>query len=213
MSTDMVDIIRAIVRDELASLRLGDVAVVTSVFPHSDEGDEANYECSVQLRGSDLELRQVPLCTPHIGMASTPQVGDLVLVMYVGGDANRPIIVGRLYSDEMRPPVHDEGEWRLESPLGGACSLAIDKDENVVVKAGENLVQIATDGTISVTGKEDLSITVDGNVHISCTDCTVDASDNIALGSDGTPVITEGSHKCYYSGAPLVGSGTVTAKG
>ena len=33
------------------------------------------------------------------------------------------------------------------------------------------------------------------------------------LGADGDPVITEGSHKCYYSGAPLVGAPKVKAKG
>jgi hypothetical protein len=31
--SDPIDIIRAVVRDELRSLRLGELAVVTSVFP------------------------------------------------------------------------------------------------------------------------------------------------------------------------------------
>jgi hypothetical protein len=38
----------------------------------------------VQLREGGLELRKVPIATPHVGMASAPQVGDLVLLNYVG---------------------------------------------------------------------------------------------------------------------------------
>ena len=36
--SDPIDIIRAVVRDELRSLRLGELAVVTSVFPHTEIG-------------------------------------------------------------------------------------------------------------------------------------------------------------------------------
>ena len=115
--SDIVSIIQAIVRDELKSLRLGDLAVVTSVFPHAEDSDGHNYECNVKLREGNLELRRVPIATPHIGMASAPRVGDLVLISYVRGDPNRPIVQGRLYSDEANPPLHEENEWRIEAPL------------------------------------------------------------------------------------------------
>lgn len=211
--TDPVALIRAIVREELRALQLGDIAVVTSVFAHADEGDAHNYECSVKLRESDLELRKVPMCTPHVGMASPPAVGDLVLLSYVGGDINRAVVVGRLYSDEARPPVHAEGEWRVESPLKGPSSLAIAKDGAVVVTAGKTVVTVRQDGEVEIAGEKDLKIDVKGNVAIKCGDCTVDASGKIDLGQGGTGVITEGSHKCYYTGAPLVGSKNVKAKG
>ena len=81
--SDPIDIIRAVVRDELRSLRLGELAVVTSVFPHTGADDGNNHECTVQLREGGLELRKVPIATPHVGMASAPQVGDLVLLCQV----------------------------------------------------------------------------------------------------------------------------------
>jgi hypothetical protein len=211
--SDPVALIRAIVREELRALQLGDIAVVTSVFAHTDEGDGHNHECSVKLRESDLELRKVPMATPHVGMVSPPAVGDLVLLTYVGGDINRAVVVGRLYSDEKRPPVHAEGEWRVESPLQGPSSLAIDKDGAVVVTAGKTVVTVRQDGEVEIAGEKDLKIDVKGNVAIKCADCTVDASGKIDLGQGGSGVITEGSHKCYYTGAPLVGSKNVKAKG
>jgi phage baseplate assembly protein gpV len=209
--SDLVTIIRAIIRDELASLRLGDVGVVTSSFPHAD-GDEHNYECNVKLRESELELRRVPIVTPHVGMVSAPRVGELVLLSYVGGDPNRPVVVGRLYSDEVNPPVHEADEWRVVAPPGGKTSIAIDKDQSIVLTAGENVLTLKQDDVITIQGKADLTIQVDGNVELKCTDCKVDASGNIDLGSSGSGVITEKSHKCYFTGEALKGSQSVKAK-
>lgn len=213
MSTDIVNIIREIVRDELKSIKLGDVAVVTSSFPHAGEDDGNNFECSVKLRESDLELRKVPMAVSHIGMVSAPQVGDLVLISYVGGDPNYPIIVGRLYSDEANPPLHEENEWRLEAPYQGETSIAIDKEESVVINNGKNVITVKKNDVIEIKGEADFKLEVSGNVELKCADCKIDASGNVDLGSGGAGVITEQSHKCYYTGAPLVGSASVKAKG
>ena len=210
--TEPIDIIRAIVRDELRAVRHADIAVFTSAFPHA-EGDDRNFECSVKLRESDLELRKVPMATPHIGMASAPQEGELVLLNYIGGDPNRPIVVGRLYSDKANPPVHEAKEWWLAAPFGGATSVAIDKEESVVVTAGKTVVTVKKDGNVEVKGEADLKIEVKGNVAIKCGDAKIDASGNIDLGDGGSGVITEQSHKCYFTGKALVASQTVKAKG
>ncbi len=211
--TDAAAAIRSIVRDELAALRLPDLAVVTSVFAHSGDDDGHNHECNVQLREGSLELRKVPIATPHVGMVSAPQVGDLVLLAYVGGDPNRAVVVGRLYSEQANPPKHAEKEWRVESPLAGASSIAIDKDESVVVTAGKTIVTVKKDGAIEVAGEAELKIEVKGAVQLKCTDCKIDASGNIDLGDGGAGVITEASHKCYFTGKALVPSKTVKAKG
>ncbi|MCP3099517.1 phage baseplate assembly protein V [Myxococcus sp. K15C18031901] len=209
--SDLVTIIRAIIRDELASLRMGDIGVVTSAFPHAD-GDAHNHECHVKLRESGLELRRVPIATPHIGMVSAPHAGDLVVITYIGGDPNRPIITGRLYSDTLNPPVHEADEWRVVSPPGGKTSIAIDQEQSIVLTAGETVVTVKQDDVITIKGKTDLSLEVEGNVQLKCTDCTVDASGKIDLGKGGSGVITEMSHKCYFTGAPLKGSKDVKAK-
>ena len=208
---DLIETLRAIIRDELQMLKIADIGVVTSVFPH-EEGDTHNHECNVQLRHSELELRKVPIATPHIGMVSAPRVGDLVLLSYVGGDGNRPIVTGRLYSNEANPPEYGEKSLMLQAPFEGETSIEIDEEESIVLTTGKNVVTMFKDGNIEVNAEGDLALTVKGNVDLSCSDCTVDASGEINLGTGGHPVITEGSHKCYYSGAPLVGASSVKAK-
>jgi hypothetical protein len=108
--SDMVEIIRKIIQHELSKIRIGELGVVTSIFPHSGESDKDNYECNVKLKNSGLELRKVPIATNHIGTAAVPNVEDLVLVSFVAGDVNQPIVVGRLYNDKDRPPVNNEKE-------------------------------------------------------------------------------------------------------
>jgi hypothetical protein len=210
--SDLITILRAIVRDELKSLELGDIAVVTAAYPHS-KGDDHNYECDVMLRESGIELKKVPIATPHNGMASAPTEGDLVFLSYVGGDANRPIVLGRLYSEKFSPPVHAAGELHIASKPDGKTSIVIDKDESVVVTAGETVITIKKDDTIAIKGPRDLAIEIDGNVQIKCVDCKIDASGNVELGSGGGGVITTDSHRCYFTGAALVGSKSVKAKG
>jgi phage baseplate assembly protein gpV len=194
--SDLVTILRAIVREEIKALRLGDIGVVSASFPHED-GDAHNYECDVKLREGELLLTKVPIATPHIGMASAPAVGDLVLISYVGGDPNHPIVVGRLYSDEKNPPPHAADEWRVVSPHSGKTSIAIDKDHSVVVTAGETVLTVKESGNVELKGKKDLVLQVEGNVQLKCKDAKIDASGNIDLGSGGAGVITEQTHKCY----------------
>ncbi len=210
--SDPIEIIRAVVRDELRSLRLGDIGVVTAAKPHTS-GDDHNYECNVRLRESPLELRDVPLATPHIGMASAPREGELVYIAYVGGDANHPIIVGRLYSAENNPPIHRADEWRVESPLAGETSLTLDAEGGVVLQAGDTRIHLRRSDHLEVEAAGDLRIDVQGSVDLRCTDCKISASGNVDLGEGGAGVITAASHKCYFTGAPLVGSLSVKAKG
>lgn len=209
---DLTNIVRSLVKQELSALQLGDIAVVTAIFPHK-EGDDNNYDCSVKLRHADIEYPRVPMLTPHIGMVSTPQVGDLVMLNYVDGDGQRPIVMGRLYSNKTKPPEHEEAEWMVQSSLPGQSSLRIDKDENVQLSTKKVQLTLTKEGEVRIESEADLNIEIKGNVNLKCADVEIDASGKINLGKDGAPVITEKSHKCYFTGAYLVGSGTVHAKG
>ena len=214
---ELFHIFRTIVRDELRALRTGDTAVVTATAPHA-EGDANHHHCDVALRHGGLTLEKVAIATPHVGMVSPPRVGDVVLVTYVDGDVNRPVITGRLYSDEAAPPVHEDGELWISMPTEHKTKLAFKKDGSVLVAAGKTTVTIALDGAVEIAGETDLKIAVkggakiqaDGAVEVTCTDAKIKASGSIDLG-DG--VITTGSHKCYFTGKALIGSASVKAKG
>jgi len=112
--TGMVEIIQRVVRQELARRRTSLLGVVTAVYAHTATDDDNNYEVDLRLKHEDLELRKVPLAVPHVAVAAPARVGDLVLVQFVDGDLNQPLVAGRFYHADERPPLHREGEVLFE---------------------------------------------------------------------------------------------------
>lgn len=104
MST-IIDVIRKVIRTEIEKIHTLELGIITSTFPHSEKSDKDNYDCNVKLRNKEIELRRVPVSTQHIGLSNPLHVGDLVLVSFIHGDFNSPVITGRLYNDEDRPPL------------------------------------------------------------------------------------------------------------
>jgi uncharacterized protein involved in type VI secretion and phage assembly len=117
--SSIVNVIRDIVRGELAELRLAELAVVepNGLHPHASSSDKDNYACDVRLKNSGLVLRHVPVATDRVGTVAIPNEGDLVLLAFSHGDVNQPIIIGRLYADDDRPPVNRANEFVFRLPL------------------------------------------------------------------------------------------------
>jgi uncharacterized protein involved in type VI secretion and phage assembly len=215
----VVDTLQCIIRDELRRLRLPELAVVTALHAHEDPGDRNNYACTVRLRDSDLELRYVPLATERIGSAAVPNVGDLVLVQFLGGDVNAPVITGRLYSEAARPPVSTAGELVYESPDGEAAgvrrvflrfpngaTLLID-DDKAVYESGQTKLTVNHDGDVQLESA--------GKVQVrSSADTTIEAQGALSLQATQDVTISglNVSVKAQ-AGATLEGGAAATVKG
>lgn len=196
MSAALYDTIRALIREELGRLRVAELGVVQGVEP----ADPGNYAATVALPGSDLVLDSVPLLTPRKGVASVPDVGDLVLVGFVGGDLNHPVVLGSLYNDEDRPPPNDKGQFIVHLPggadegsalrlelhesgpqravlkVGGACTVTVQDDDPVVTLdvGGGAAIEITQSGNVSLQGGGNLTLKGSGNV-------TLEAGGTLAL--------------------------------
>lgn len=123
--TSIVTTIQEIVRAELRRVRTTDLGVVQAVYPHASASDDGNYGADVRLKNSALLLRRVPTTTGRIGTVATPSVGDLVLVAFDGGDVNAPVIIGRLYTDQDRPPASTTDEIVFRLPLAAADDSSV----------------------------------------------------------------------------------------
>jgi phage baseplate assembly protein gpV len=161
----IASVMQQIAAREAEKIYTTELGEVTTTMPHTSDGDTNNYQCSVKLKnrkaadGSDFELRKVPVATGHIGLASIPNVGDLVLVQFIGGDLNAPVITGRLYNDTDKPPVSDTNQVvldRLESVkiiMDGGTTIEIDKNGNVKIDAKGNVV--LNDGSQGAARQDD----------------------------------------------------------
>lgn len=110
----LLEIVRRVVAHELARQRGAQLAVVTAVHAHASADDSNNHEADVRLKHQDLELTRVPIAVPHVGAAAPPRVGDLVLVQFIEGDLNQPVLTGRFYHADDAPPLHDEDDVLFE---------------------------------------------------------------------------------------------------
>ena len=193
MTRTLLESIQTIVREELGRVRTAELAKVQELHPHADDGDTDNYACTVALRDSGIVLSHVPVATGRIGIVSIPAVGELVLVQFLGGNVNAPVVTGRLYNDEDRPPVSDDGKAVIHLPLGAAddeavhvelvsgdarsleitlgksLKLALKDDDPVVsidVGDGKAKLTIASDGATSVNAKGALSVKGDADISV-----------------------------------------------
>jgi uncharacterized protein involved in type VI secretion and phage assembly len=194
VSLTLYETVQRIVQDELGRSRTAEIGIVQEQHPHASEGDSDNYSCTINLRDSGLVLRRVPVATDQIGAVRIPAVGEMVLVQFIGGDLNAPVITGRLYNDEDRPPVSDDGQAVLHLPLdagdddavhielhsgdtrsltiklGSALTLQAQDDDPVIelsVDDGKAVVKIDRDGAVTITSE--------GSLKLEGTDISIEA--------------------------------------
>jgi hypothetical protein len=147
---------------------------VEEVYPHASADDKDNYGCDVRLKHSGLLLRRVPVATGHIGTVAIPNVGDLVMLQYWYGDVNQPIVVGRLYTDDDRPPLNKPNEVNFRLPLHADDDHAIraairnidDNDpprELLLEMSPKIAIQVTDDGVRATAGKTEMTLDQPGS--------------------------------------------------
>jgi phage baseplate assembly protein gpV len=180
MTDSIVGVMKKVAEQEVRKIYTTELGVVTAIFPHASDSDKDNYQCSVKLKnkklpdGTDFELRRVPVTTSHLGLANIPNVGDLVLVTFIGGNFNAPVIIGRLYNDADQPPVNKEKEFLLQHDLEGGGSFKIDAEGVVTVtsKNDKNIITVK-DEEITLVNEECKIAVAGGDVTLKNQQCTI----------------------------------------
>jgi uncharacterized protein involved in type VI secretion and phage assembly len=219
VSPDTINIIRAVVRDELRGFRTAELGVVKAVYLHSSGSDANNCQCDVQLRDTGLELKRVVVSMPRVGTVVMPDVNNLVLVQFLHGALDAAVITGCLYTDSDRPPKASEHEAVYVSPhsaeqgvrrvyleLPNGNTLTMD-DDALVLEMGSTTLTVNHDGDVEVDAAGKVTISADG-------DTTIDAQGDITLSAQGDVSIkgTNVSVKAQAQ-ATVEGGATATLKG
>lgn len=119
----------------------------------------------------------------------------------MNGNINAPIVIGRLYNDENRPPANKAGEIIFESPdptqndlrrlymkFQSGIVLTI-TDEELKAEVGKSIVTIKTDGNITIesnanidiTAKGNTSLTADGDLSFSAQNINIESQQSLKL--------------------------------
>ncbi|MEM9337539.1 MAG: phage baseplate assembly protein V [Bacteroidota bacterium] len=197
---EVVEIMQQVAQREANTQLTTELATVTEVFPHAADDDKDNYQCTVELKnhhtpdGAPLICPRVPVAVPYLGLTCIPNIGDLVLVQFIGGDINAPVITSRLYNDEDRPPANEEGEFQLQHSLKEGGTLKLDKegvltltskseenvftldDEKVTITNEKLMLEIDFSGEkISIRSTGDIELTADGNLSLSGNEVSIES--------------------------------------
>lgn len=204
----LLDLMRRVVEQELAQSRGCLLGVVSTVFPHTAAGDDNNYEVNVKLKHEELELRQVPVAVGHMGMAAPPRVGDLVLVQFINGDLNQPVITGRFYHAGERPPLHQEGELLFEHRVADGTlnqlrfaangSIFLQRDVTRPDDNSEAGTSVSIDGASG-----DIAIQVGAGIKVEVKSDRVMITGNVEIRGD--LIVTNGSNSTIISGNTIEG--------
>lgn len=125
------------------------------------------------------------------------EVGDEVLVAFVGGHPEHPVVIGALWSQQKLaavPEASRRAHRRLASPAGHTLRMDDTQDAHkleLVAAGGENsLVVDVASGKLSITAKTTLEIKVgaditltlsEGKVTLKCKQLEIDGGDDATV--------------------------------
>lgn len=128
------------------------------------------------------------------------EVGDEVLVAFVGGHPEHPVVLGALWSTNKLAAIPEASRLvhrRLASPAGHTLRMDDTKDANkleIIAAGAENsLVVDVAKGKLSITAKTTLEIKVgaditltlaDGKVTLKCKQLAIDGGADITANAD-----------------------------
>ncbi len=189
----IVGVMKKVAEQETRKIYTTELGIVTAIFPHKSEDDKDNYQCSVKLKnrkqpdGKEFELRQIPIATPHLGMVNIPNVGDLVLITFIGGDINAPVIIGRLYNDPDQPPLNQEKELLIQHSLEKGGSFKIDGEGVLTLTSQDEKSSITVkDQEITATTDKSSVTFNQGDITLKNDRCTISISNDTIAIDNGT---------------------------
>jgi phage baseplate assembly protein gpV len=219
MTTDLVTLIRSVVRDTLVGHRTASLGVVTKLHAHAADPDLSNGEVDLRLRDTGTELFRVPVVAPRIGTACPPNVGDLVVVHFLDGDINRALVHGAVHNDTQRPPpakaqefVHvspdarSPGVRRAELTFPNGDSFTLD-DVALTLEMGKTKVTIAHDGSVEIASAAKITLSSSAAAEIEAKgSLTLKAGGEVSV--EGASVAITGK-----AGAKIDGGAKLDLKG
>ena len=207
------------------------LAVVTNV---NDEQKLNRVKClpieNEQAEETDWCYVMAPLGGKNCGQFFFPNVNDLVVLAYLGGDPHRPMVLGGFWNTEVTPPYtiqdgkvynfsiktpggtellfYDEPQkQKLTMTLPSGTALTIDDEKKAVTlrdKGGENGLELDLQGgNVALKAKTKLTLSA-GNTTVtleSSGNLTVKASGKVA--AEGASIEVKGSAKVAAEGAAV----------
>lgn len=187
------------------------------------------------LQGSENEqTKWAPLVMPMVGKGFgsyvLPDVGDAVLVMFLAGDVDHPVVIGGVWSTKDAPPetnTDGKNDFRVMKSRAGNRVLFDDSPSGKVVLndasqqhlvavgvhrpggQGRNATPVATAPTVTTSGGQGVSIAaLSGALEVLCPDgaLRIEAPVIEVTAADGLDLSAGGDLSLNASGTMAIGA-------
>lgn len=134
-------------------IHVNDYGCIKVRMPFTRSGDHAHAE-GAGASNTERDSLWIRVAQPwsgnHYGQVWIPRIGDEVLIQFIGGDIDRPVVIGSLYNGTHRPATFsDAGSLPGNKALSGIKSKMVKgAGHNEIVwddSTGEQRVRVATD--------------------------------------------------------------------
>jgi len=220
----LMQTLRAIVRAEMARVHAPELGEVTQVYTRDGDGSKNNHQVNVKLRSTGVELERVQMAVGRLGLSAMPQVGDLLLIAFVGGDLNSPVAIGCVYDDQANPPVAKEHEVvymppddedssvkRIHIELKSGTKLTLE-DEKLTIELGDTSMILEKDGDITLKAKGKIHMESESDVEIQGGgDVKIEATGTLKGKGNSAEIEGQSSAKVKGSNLTLAGNTSFSA--
>jgi uncharacterized protein involved in type VI secretion and phage assembly len=156
-----------------------------------------------------------PMAGKEMGLVIYPEKDDEVLIDFVNGNVNAPVIIGSLYNGKEKPPFDNaDGENNIRTFVSRSGHVIEIDDKSgsekitITDKSGGLIIEMdSSSETISITSKGDINIKADSNFKVEAKDIEMKAGSNATFKAGSALEASAGSS------ATVQGGGGVTVKG
>jgi type VI secretion system secreted protein VgrG len=185
---ELATVVRAVGGEKFPGLEASECGCVHVRF-HWDLLDDFTRRGGLEMNEQDRDVIWIPVMQPWAGAGYgtqfLPREGMQVLVSFLEGQCERPVILGCLYSERSLPPWHEE----LGNQKVGIRSKSRPDDHgyseiSIDDRAGHEVLFLQAQGTQTTVVKGSQSVSVGGNRSVS-----VGAGETISVGAKRTTTV------------------------
>jgi uncharacterized protein involved in type VI secretion and phage assembly len=156
-----------------------------------------------------------PMAGKEMGLVIYPEKDDEVLLDFVNGNVNAPVILGSLYNGKEKPPFDNaDGENNIRTFVSRSGHVIEIDDKSgsekitITDKSGGLIIEMDSSAeTITITSKGDINIKADSNFTVEAKDIEMKAGSNATFKAGSALEASAGSS------ATVQGGGGVTVEG
>ncbi|WP_134681107.1 hypothetical protein [Paracoccus ravus] len=196
MNDQLFDAVARIARHEAEARDIAAFGIVQEV--HRSLMGASDLAVDLRLRDRGIVLPRVPVAVGALGVAATPTVGDLALVLFAEGDVHAGVVVGFLHHPGLPAPQLSDEQIAISLPPGSlaptvsalldyaAPALTLKIGDKTEVTIEDGAVRIVSGGAsiaIDAGGSEEIKIDTGGASFLMTAggELTVEASQKLTL--------------------------------